>query len=108
MSKIRKLENFHILLWLLKDMSWLMSWKISGIFMIFPTIGFAIFITYQWRKDIDELFSNLAVTFWIIANSTWMALEFAELDKFKIYSIIPFAIGLSLISYRYLTSFLNR
>ena len=41
---IRKFENFHILLWLLKDMSWLILWRALGIFMIIPTFGFAIYI----------------------------------------------------------------
>lgn len=35
---VRKMENLHIIFWLLKDMSWAMGWKIVGICMIAPTL----------------------------------------------------------------------
>ncbi len=95
MLETRKLENFHILLWLLKDMSWLMTWRSLGIFMIIPTLGFAILITWKARNFKSELFHNLAVICWISANSFWMVTEFFGLaDQLKLFAIIPFAIGL--------------
>ncbi len=95
---IRKYENLHIILWLFKDLSWMMSWRAFGVFMIIPTLGFAIYITYKMRHIKSELFHNLAIIFWIVANSIWMVAEFFALeDSFKIYSVIFFALGIATI-----------
>jgi len=95
MSPIRKLENFHILLWLLKDLSWLMNWKFFGSFMIIPTVGFAVFITIKNKKDILELLPNVAVIFWICANSIWMLSEFfIQMETLKSFAIFPFIGGI--------------
>jgi hypothetical protein len=103
MTTTRKLENLHILLWLLKDISWLMFWKPLGIFMIIPTLICAIIISWKSRTTRSELFHNLAITFWIIANSYWMLTEFLKIDEeFRIFAIIPFVIGLMFIAAYYL------
>jgi presenilin-like A22 family membrane protease len=105
MPSTRKLENFHILLWLLKDMSWLMMWRGLGIFMIIPTIGFAILITYKSRQNKSDLFHNLAIICWIIANSFWMLTEFFDLANYRFYAAIPFSIGLAIILFYYLKNY---
>jgi hypothetical protein len=76
--------------------------------MIVPTLLVAIMITYQTRKIISELIHNLAIDFWITANCTWMVGEFFNLDENLIeglglrqFSIIPFSIGLMILSYYY-------
>lgn len=103
MKTIRKYENFHILLWLIKDMSWLMSWRILGIAMIFPTLICAIFIAFSTRNIKSELYHNLAVICWICANSFWMITEFFGLEEqFKTYAIIPFLLGIVFIFSHYL------
>jgi hypothetical protein len=43
MHKIRFIENFHIVLWLIKDSCWLVQFKIGGVIMIVPTIGMALY-----------------------------------------------------------------
>jgi hypothetical protein len=102
-EKFRKTENLHILFWLVKDLSWAMLWKPIGIFMIGPTLGVALLITWQTRKIKSELFHNLAVTFWICANAMWMLLEFSGLDDhYRKYTSIPFGIGLFFILSYYL------
>ena len=108
-SKFRKIENLHILLWLLKDVCWALNLKYPAIFMIIPTLWVAILITYQTRKITSEFFHNLAIDFWITANCTWMIGEFFNLDEhlFGTYglrqlSIIPFSIGLMILGYYYL------
>ena len=102
-EKFRKTENLHILFWLVKDVSWAMLWKPLGIFMIIPTIGVALLITWQTRKIKSELFHNLAVSFWICANALWMLLEFTGKDEqYRKYTSIPFAIGLFFILSYYL------
>ena len=102
-EKFRKLENMHIVFWLVKDLSWAMLWKPLGIFMIIPTIGAAVIITVQTRKIKAELFHNLAVDFWICANAYWMVTEFYEWpDFYRYYTAIPFVIGMGFITVYYL------
>ena len=108
MKNIRQFENFHITLWLLKDMSWLMGWKSLGIFMIIPTLVFAIFIAWKAKRSTSDLFHNLAVVFWIIANSFWMVTEFLHKDELRIFAIIPFAIGLALVTSYYALNIFNK
>ena len=91
---IRKFENFHILLWLLKDLCWVILWRPLGIFMIFPTLSLAIYITFFNKSDKAELAHNLAVCFWISANSIWMIGEFYFEDSTRPVAIIFFLLGL--------------
>jgi hypothetical protein len=107
-AKYRKMENLHIVFWIIKDISWCLGWTFLGIGMIVPTLFVAIFISWRTRHIASELAHNLAVTFWICANSTWMIMEFIERDETiyfnlltgKQLSLIPFAIG-SLILLNY-------
>ena len=90
---VRKLENAHLPLWLLKDTCWMMQWKIAGICMILPTIAVAIWMIYHtWNHN--DRWINIATTCWICGNSYWMAVEFFGLEKqLKIYTLIPFIAG---------------
>lgn len=108
-QKIRKIENVHILLWLIKDACWALNLKYPAIFMIVPTLLVAVLITYQTRKINSEFLHNLAIDFWITANCTWMVGEFFKLEENLIgsfglrqLSIIPFGIGLLILGYYYL------
>jgi len=104
------MENMHILFWLLKDVSWCLDFKPLAILMIFPTLIVAIWITRKNRHITSELAHNLAVIFWITANSMWMLVEFLAIDEDIIWrnftgrhlAIIPFTIGLSILVYYYL------
>lgn len=108
--RYRKMENLHIVFWLLKDISWCMIWKPLGIAMIFPTLIFAIVISFRTRKYMSEVCHNLAIVFWIMANSYWMVSEFYAFDELIVYSsitykyvaIIPFCIGILIMAYYYL------
>src|SRR5688500_12682938 len=108
-ARFRRMENTHILFWLLKDISWCMIWKPLGIAMIFPTLIISIIIAWRTREIISELAHNLAVSFWITANSYWMISEFFGFDatpiifgiEGKFLSLIPFAIGLLILIYYY-------
>lgn len=102
-NRFRRIENLHILFWLLKDLSWAMLWKPLGLLMIVPTIGAALLITWQTRHIKSEFLHNLAVDFWILANAYWMITEFySNNDSLRFYTIIPFSIGLLIISYYYI------
>ena len=108
--RYRKMENLHIVFWLFKDISWCMIWKPLGIAMGFPTLIIAIIITIRTRQFTSEVCHNLAIVFWITANSYWMISEFFEFDELPVYgditykyvAIIPFAIGILLLAYYYL------
>lgn len=103
-ARFRKIENLHIVFWLLKDVSWALFWRPIGLAMLIPTIAVAIMITYQTRKLASELFHNLAIVFWISANGFWMITEFfwPEKEFLRYYTAIPFSIGLIFIGIYYL------
>jgi len=101
-TKLRKFENMHIALWLLKDTCWVMDFKPGGLFMIVPTLSVAFYLTWQLRKEKAELFHNLAVCFWIMANSVWMIGEFYFNDSTRPLAAVFFAVGLLSIAYFYL------
>lgn len=100
-DKLREYENFHIVLWLLKDTCWVMDFKIPGLIMILPTISVAIHITWLHRKSMSELFHNLAVVLWISANSVWMIGEFFFNDTLRPIATVFFIIGLILVAAYY-------
>ena len=102
-ARYRKIENLHIVFWLIKDLSWAMLWKPLGLLMIIPTIGAALLITWQTRGIKSELLHNIAVIFWILANAYWMVTEFfSKNDNLRYYAIIPFTLGIIVIAYYYL------
>jgi len=108
--RYRKMENLHIVFWLLKDISWCMIWKPLGIAMIFPTLIIAIIIAVRTRQFMSEVCHNVAIVVWIIANSYWMISEFLHFDSnvilgditFKHLAIIPFGIGILILAYYYI------
>jgi hypothetical protein len=102
-ARFRKLENLHIVFWLVKDLCWVMLWKPLGLIMIFPTISAAILITWQTRHIKSELLHNVAVVCWITANAYWMITEFfSSDDSLRYYAVIPFTLGLVTIAYYYI------
>lgn len=108
--RFRRMENLHIVFWLFKDISWCMIWKPLGIIMIIPTLFISVVIAWRNRHLTSELCHNLAIAFWISANSYWMVSEFLDFDKmivwgnytYKHLAIIPFAIGILLLAYYYI------
>jgi hypothetical protein len=109
-ARFRRLENLHIVFWLFKDISWCMNWRELGIIMIIPTLSVAIYISYRTKKIKSELAHNLAVAFWISANSYWMISEFFGFDEAKVFAqyegkhiaMIPFLIGVAILAWYYL------
>ncbi|HEY1113917.1 MAG TPA: hypothetical protein VGE66_10155 [Chitinophagaceae bacterium] len=109
-ARYRQMENMHILFWLVKDISWCLVWKPLGIAMIFPTLIAALVIAWRTREVKSELAHNLAVIFWIVANSYWMISEFFYFDEIKVWgsitgkdvAVVPFAIGILILLVYYL------
>ncbi len=102
MKDIREYENIHIFLWLLKDACWVMTWRMTGMALIIPTLLVALHITWKSRKNIHELFHNVAVSLWICANGTWMTGEFFFNDTTRPYATVFFAAGISVITVYYI------
>ena len=110
LARYRKMENMHIIFWLLKDLAWCMVWKPLGLAMIVPTLVISIIIGWRTRNIKSELAHNLAVTFWISANALWMISEFfgfadTLLGGFiigKYLALFPFSIGVLLLLNYYL------
>ena len=108
--RYRKMENLHIVFWLLKDINWCMIWKPLGIAMIFPTLIIAIVIAFRTRQFMSEVCHNVAIVVWITANSYWMISEFLHFDNYVLFgeytykhlAIIPFATGIIILAYYYL------
>lgn len=102
MPKIRHYENLHIPLWLLKDTCWMLQWKTFGMIMIIPTISVAIIIAVKTHLEKqDEFWINLAICFWIFANSYWMICEFIHHEEIKNYAVFPFVAGMFCVAYFY-------
>lgn len=95
-KKLRLMENYHILLWLFKDISWMMEFRIFGALMVIPTLLMAVFILYKTKYQ-TEFWVNLAVLFWILANSIWMLIEFFHFGN-KLISLPFFILGLASFS----------
>jgi hypothetical protein len=108
--RYRRMENLHIVFWLFKDISWCMLWRPLGIAMIFPTLLIAVVISIRTRQFMSEVCHNVAIVFWITANSYWMISEFFYFDTMIVYgnitckylAVIPFTIGILILAYYYL------
>lgn len=109
-ARYRKMENMHIIFWLLKDIAWCLIWKPLGVAMIFPTFIISLIIAWRTRELASELAHNLAISFWIAANSYWMISEFFGFDEKvivfgiegKFLALIPFITGVLILAYYYI------
>lgn len=106
-DRLRKFENVHIVLWLIKDTCWIQDFKLAGMVMVVPTVGMALYITWLSRTDARELAHNLAVCCWILANSIWMTGEFFFNDTTRPLATVFFVFGLAIIAAFYLKSALK-
>jgi hypothetical protein len=85
-DKLRKTENLHVVFWLFKDMCWMLEFKTAGAIMILPTLAMAFYVLYLSKNNFNLIIVNLAIIFWICANSAWMVSDF--------YNNIPKSISL--------------
>ncbi|HEX2615991.1 MAG TPA: hypothetical protein VHL57_00540, partial [Flavobacteriales bacterium] len=99
---IRSSENFHIVLWLFKDLCWVMDMHLFGVIMIVPTVAMAVWIAWRSRDEIGELLHSVAVVCWISANSIWMIGEFFYRDRTRPVAACFFVIGLLCVAWYYL------
>ncbi|MBF6659345.1 hypothetical protein HUE46_04300 [Flavobacterium columnare] len=110
-KKLRFIENLHIVFWLIKDMCWCLEFKTLGITMAVPTICISIYFIFKNKADISELYHNMAVFLWIIANTWWMSSEFFKFDentlilglKGRSLAAFPFGSGILLLLIFYIS-----
>lgn len=107
-ADIRKLENLHVVLWLLKDVSWCSDWHLVGLAASVPTIILAARIWWISRHSFSEMAHNGAVCLWICANITWMIGEFFYQDMTRPFAKIFFFLGVLMLVFYYLWSAINR
>lgn len=105
---VRKKENLHIVLWLLKDFGWIMDFKILALLMAIPTLFLAVQLCWITRSDDSELHHNGAVLCWIMANVVWMCGEFFFNDGIRHLAAPFFVVGLLLLGKFYLSIFLSK
>jgi hypothetical protein len=101
LDQASKFDNMHVLLWLIKDTCWLLEWRVFGTLMIAPTLAVAVLLAVRSRAD-RIFFINVAICFWITANSYWMLCEFFQHEEIKYYAGIPFAFGFIAVATFYL------
>lgn len=103
-ASYRWIENGHIFLWLIKDTCWAMEWRPGGLFMIVPTLSVAFYILWRSRKSRADVYHNIAVCLWIMANSVWMTGEFFKLEL-RSYAAGIFITGLVVLVFYYMFYF---
>lgn len=102
-DKLRKTENLHVVFWLIKDMCWMLEFKTAGTIMILPTLLMAFYVTYLSKNNIDLIIVNIAIIFWIAANSAWMLSDFF-LNIPKNISLLFFILGIiTMLIYIFIT-----
>jgi hypothetical protein len=101
-KNLRAGENFHIVLWLIKDLCWVMDWRTAGVIMFVPTVVMAAYIAWRFRREIGEFLHSLAVVFWICANGVWMLGEFHCDDCTRPQATVFFVLGLLCVAWYYL------
>ena len=68
---IRGSENFHLYLWLIKDLAWAQSWYYCGhIFGSLAVIWSVYILSHAAREgNTNEIFTGVAQTFWYVSYS---------------------------------------
>jgi hypothetical protein len=99
---LKKLENLHVGLWLIKDCSWCEEWIKIGMMVALPTLVLAIKIAWENRHDREDLVHSLAVCCWLCANVIWMVGEFFFDDHTRGPAKVFFIAGLILLGGFYL------
>ena len=107
LDKIRKYESMHIVFWLIKDTCWMLELKTLGAIMVIPTLFIAIYIVVKTMKTID-FYLNMAIFFWISANSFWMLMEFFNDNNLRYFASIPFVLGFAFVGTFYLKSYYQK
>ena len=72
---VRGAENFHIYLWILKDLAWTQKWySMSWVFGL-CAISWCFVLVYHAFNDhnYNEIYMLVSLILWLSANFVWMA-----------------------------------
>lgn len=74
---VRGAENFHIYLWVMKDLSWSQGWFYSCYIFGVSALIWCLFLFYHAykAKSYVEMYYLVALTLWLGGNFVWMAGE---------------------------------
>ena len=105
-SQLRRMENMHILFWLLKDISWCLNFKVLGVLMKYPSTYFSV----EKEHAYNELQKRTDLIVYNKDLKPWMICEFTGIDETPIIggfdgrhlALIPFSIGLFILLYYYI------
>lgn len=77
---VRGIENWHVYLWLLKDLFWSLNYTICGtVFGIFAIVFTVIIIWNRVRSsNSEDTLFGIVLLIWLIGNFWWMRSEFIE------------------------------
>lgn len=103
-KKLKALDTLHIPVWLAKDIAWLLVYKPLGVAMILPAVAIALHLCVKTVFNKFLFYQNLAILFWISANSTWMAGEFFHF-AYKVPAVLFFTAGILAITWHYILEF---
>jgi hypothetical protein len=75
-------SNFHVYLWLLKDLAWTECWYWPGMVFGGLTLGWQFFMLSKscFKMDLEDIWKNVALTLWLGGHFWWMS---AELHDYK-------------------------
>lgn len=85
----------------------MMEFKWLGATMIVPTVFLAIYLVFKTIGTRD-FYLNMAIFFWISANSFWMLMEFFNNNLYKEYAALPFALGFVFVGLFYVQPLRNK
>jgi hypothetical protein len=105
-DKHKILDNLHVALWLLKDLLWSMDNKL-GVILIIPAVVVSIYILVKQFNNRNDIYHNLAICFWILANSTWMTCELYKLNYMNLVYVL-FGAGTIVLVYFYFTEAIKK
>lgn len=72
---VRGAENFHIYLWILKDLAWTQKWYVMAWVFGISAISWCVVLMYHAfnDKNYNEIYMLSALILWLSANFVWMA-----------------------------------
>jgi hypothetical protein len=71
---MRPIENFHIYLWILKDLAWAQDWDYPAMIFGGLAVGWCLVLLYEaiFLENLYEVYMVVGTTLWLIANFIWM------------------------------------
>jgi len=61
-DSLKRIENLHIIFWLVKDTCWMLELKWLGLAMMIPTVGLAVYFVVKTWFTVD-VYLNAAIFF---------------------------------------------